>query len=143
MQTTTSTPPKDLLLLLRLIESTPDGDTDWADHCTTQQAVVLRLQLPRGNATNLPMLSALVGISIEVLPDMPVDGSAFRAHGRWHIHVSASLNPAAQLRTALHELKHIIDHPMRRQTGAAGFSDADYERQAAFFADLVLREANP
>ena len=143
MQTTTATQPRDLLSLLRLVESTPEGDVEWARHCTTQQAVLLRLQLPGGEATDLATLSKALNIPIEVLPDMPVPGTTFPARGKWHIHISDSLNPAAQLRTALHELKHVIDHSMRRKANAAGFSDADYERQANFFADLVLRESHP
>lgn len=143
MQTTTATQPRDLLSLLRLVESTPEGDAVWARHCTAQQSAILRLQLPGGAASDLTSLATTIGIPIEVIHGMPIPGTAFPAHGKWHIHISDSLNPAAQLRTALHELKHVIDHSMRRKANAAGFSDADYEHQADFFADLVLRESHP
>ena len=142
MQTTTATQPRDLLSLLRLVEPTPEGDAVWARHCTTRQAAILRLQLPSGAASDLTSLSTTIGIPIEVVHEMPIPGTAFPAHDKWHIHISDSLNPAAQLRTALHELKHIIDHPMRRTDGGTGFSVADYELQANLFAGLVLGEAD-
>ena len=100
-------------------------------------------ELDLSEATDLATLSKALNTPIEVLPDMPVLGTTFPARGRWHIHISDSLDPAAQMRTALHELKHVIDHSMRRKANAPGFSDADYERPADFFADLVLRESHP
>lgn len=134
--------PQDLLSLLRLVESAPAGNFDWTLHCATQQAAILRLHLPGGCAPrSLAALSAITGIRMQTDDGMPVPGTAFISHGHWHIHVSATLTPREQVRAALHELKHIVDHPAR--TASAALSPADYERIADQFADQVLREASP
>jgi len=144
MNTTTST-SRDLLSIFRGVESSPEGDLEWAKHCARQQAVILRLLVPRGQITDLVTLADTIGIPISVIDHIPVRGIAFPTKDGWHIHISESLNPTAQLHTALHELKHVIDHPLRYTggSGAVGFSDADYECLADYFADCVLAEGGP
>jgi Zn-dependent peptidase ImmA (M78 family) len=53
-----------------------------------------------------------------------------------HIHIRASDPVDNQAFTVLHELKHIIDHPLRRR--ATEFSSVDWEALANHFAMRVL-----
>lgn len=133
----------DLLWVLRSVESTPDGDIAWAEHCTRQQAVIVRLHLPRGKVTSIDVLTEAVGIPIDVVPDIPVNGTAFYTATGWRIHISSSLSPTDQVWVALHELKHIIDNPVRRRTKTQDFNAADFEYLADYFADCVMREVKP
>lgn len=142
--TTTPTPPTitDLLSLLRCVESAPAGrDMAWSEHCTRQQAVILRLQSPAGRIADISDLSDITGIPIDLVPNIPVAGTAFPTKDGWRIHLSAALNDAAQLRVALHELKHVLDHPLRMRPLADGLQGSDYEHLADYFADCVLAEA--
>ena len=144
--TTTSPPPTitDLLSLLRSVESAPHvRDMAWSEHCTRQQAVILRLQSPTGRITDVSDLSNVTGIPIDLVPNIPVAGTAFPTKSGWRIHLSAALNDAAQLRVALHELKHVLDHPLRNHPSRYGLQDADYEQLADYFADCVLAEDRP
>lgn len=145
MKTTTAQAPRDLLSLLRGVESSPDGDLEWAEHCARQQAVILRLVSPGRRVTDLVSLADTLEIPISLIEHIPVAATAFPTKDGWHIHISESLTPAAQLRVALHEVKHVIDHPFRTKGpgGAAGFSDADYEHLADYFADYVLAGHEP
>lgn len=137
--------PRDLLSLLRVVESTPDGDLEWAEHCTRQQAVILSLQVPelRNHPVTLSALEQALGILIDLDDRIPIAATAFPTAGGWRMRISASLTPTAQLRAALHELKHVIDYPMRSRDGAAGLSAADYEHLADYFADYTLTELGP
>ena len=138
MKTPTLTAPRDLLSLLRVVESTPKGDLQWAEHCARQQAVILRLQSPGGEVADLATLAMTTGTQIDLIDHIPVPGIAFHTRDGWHIHLSTSLSPPAQLRTALHELKHVIDHPLRAGGRTSGLTVAEHEHLADFFADIVL-----
>lgn len=135
MLTPTTSPPTDLLSLLRGVESAPAGDQEWAEHCTRQQAVILLLQA--GRNLHLDNLAEALALTIHIDADMPVDGTAFWTRRGWRIHVSAALEPAAQLRTALHEIKHVIDHGLRASRPSPTEAH-QFERLADLFADLVL-----
>lgn len=142
MTTPTRSTALDLLWIFRSTESTPPGDRQWAEHCTRQQAVILSLSYPGRQIDSLDQLTEVTGICIDLIDDIPVDGTAFcTAHG-WRIHISSSLSPTEQIRVALHELKHIIDNPVR-QRGMSDFTDADFEYLADYFADCVLRGVKP
>lgn len=146
--------PHEFLGLLRSVESIPPGNLaenldwnlDWAMHCTRQQAVLLLLQLPQHSDRRPPTLEELqtcVGISIESMPDMPTPGTAFYGDSAWHIFVNETLDPAEQVRRAVHELKHVIDHPARRtrnQTRDHFDPEADevYEALCDAFTKMVL-----
>lgn len=144
MKTTAQAPPRDLLSLLRGVESTPDGDLEWAEHCARQQAVILQLASHGGRVDGLTSLADTIGIPISLIEHIPVRGIAFPTKDGWHIHISESLTPTAQLRTALHEMKHIIDHPARTgRNSDTAFTDADYEHLADYFADYVLAGHEP
>jgi len=90
-------------------------------------------------------LADTIGIPISLMDHIPVRGTAFPTKNGWHIHISESLTPTAQLRVALHELKHVIDPPLRHngKHRAAGLSDADYEYLADLFVDYVLAGHEP
>lgn len=145
MNTTTAQIPPDLLSLLRGVESAPDGDLEWARHCTRQQALILRLSCPGGRVSSLPLLADTIGIPITLVEHIPVRGIAFSTKAGWRIHISESLAPAVQLTVALHEVKHVLDHTVRieRHRRAANFSAADYEHLADYFAALVTTDEDP
>jgi hypothetical protein len=74
---------------------------------------------------------------------MPMAGMHLPARGGWRIYVSDALSPSHQLRAAVHQLKHLIDHPVRTGSRPGGFSDGYFEILADHFADLVLGERGP
>lgn len=138
MPTPTASPPTDLLSLLRGVQSARAGDLDWAEHCTRQQAVLLLLQT--GRTTDLTSLARALDLTIYIDADMPVDGTAFWTRQGWRIHISKHLDPAARTRTALHEIKHVIDHGLRASRRSP--EDAvQFEYLADIFAELVLAGA--
>jgi hypothetical protein len=76
-------------------------------------------------------------IRITHVEDLPTAGIAFWARKRWNIQVRASDAVDRQAFAALHELKHIIDHPIRRlQT--IQLSDTAWEMLADHFATQLL-----
>lgn len=101
------------------------------------QAWLLRTMLPIP-ATQIPyFLSTLIpSVCVEYINNMPVSGVVFWGNGRWHIHIRAGDPEETQVFTVLHELKHIIDHPLRRQPNS--LSTADWEEVADYFAAQVL-----
>ena len=134
----TASPPTDLLSLLRGVESAPAGDLEWAEHCTRQQAVLVLLQTDR--KVNLTSLADALGLTIYLDADMPVDGTAFWTRQGWRIHISQRLDEDAQVRTALHEVKHVIDHGLRA-TRRSPEDALHFEYLADLFAELVLAGA--
>jgi hypothetical protein len=105
---------------------------------TEAQAQLLRDRLPpRADQLGVTDLINLVpGILVEYVDDMPVPSTSFWADGQWHIHIHASNPVDFQMFTAIHQLKHIIDHPLRRQPNS--LSDAEWEALANHFARHVL-----
>ena len=106
-----------------------------------RQAALLREILAiHGKAISLERITRLPGVTVTVINDLPVPGTAFWGNGHWNIHVRQQDPPETQRFNALHELKHIIDHPGRRATTAddARLSDADEELIADHFATCVL-----
>ncbi|WP_141660887.1 hypothetical protein [Tsukamurella tyrosinosolvens] len=138
MKSTKQLQTYDLLSVLQGVQSAPPGDMKWAEHCARQQAVILRLESPRGTLDSIATLADVTGIAIELVDDIPVAGTAFQTPNGWRIHVSTSLAPAAQVHIALHELKHILDHGHRLKTRDSAFSHIDYEHLAEFFAKNAL-----
>jgi hypothetical protein len=138
MPTPTASPPTDLLSLLRGVESAPAGDLAGAEHCTRQQAVILLLQT--GRRVSLEGLAQALDLTIYIDTDMPVDGTAFWTRQGWRIHVSDNLDSAAQLRTALHEIKHVIDHGLLVSRRSPE-DNRHFEYLADLFAELVIAGA--
>ncbi|MGH3904683.1 MAG: ImmA/IrrE family metallo-endopeptidase [Pseudonocardiaceae bacterium] len=101
------------------------------------QAWLLRTMLPIP-ATRIPAhLSTFIpSIRVDYIDNMPIPGTAFWGNGHWHIHVRTGDPDETQVFTVLHELKHIIDHPLRRQPHS--LSNTDWEEIADYFANRVL-----
>jgi hypothetical protein len=132
-----TTPNTGTLATLRaLATTTPTSITDLR-HTAKRQARLLRSLL----AGKTPLLTRLVelipSLRIEILDRMPVDSTAFWGNHHWHIHIHAGGLPSFYHFAALHELKHIIDHPLRQRLTT--FTDTDWETVADYFAAQVLQ----
>ena len=106
-----------------------------------RQAALLRSILEiRGKDLALESITGVLAVTVTAINELPVPGTAFWGNGHWNIHVRQQDPPETQRFSALHELKHIIDHPGRRATTAddARLSDADEELIANHFAACVL-----
>jgi glyoxylate carboligase len=113
-------------------------------HCTRQQAVLLRLQLPTGEPpTNLAQLARAVEIDITTTPNLELPSATMLNGTTAAILVHEELAPADQLRAALRELKNLIDLPARLRMADQAFDDAVYEALADRFADMVLDTHGP
>ena len=87
----------DLLWVLRSVESTPDGDIAWAEHCTRQQAAIVRLNLPRGKVTSIDVLTEAVGIPDRRRVGYPCQRHRVLHHDRMahpHLEFSESHRPS-------------------------------------------------
>jgi hypothetical protein len=126
-----------VLTALRALAAGPPGSIADALDAADRQATLLQSLLPNTVGLTPTSLTRLIpSIMIEHIDDIPVPGISFWATGRWHIHLRASDAADIQSFTVLHELKHIIDHPIRQR--ATGLSSVDWEALADHFADRVL-----
>jgi IrrE N-terminal-like domain len=102
-----------------------------------QQARLLRELVA---ATADPLLTRLTDLiptlCIEVLDAMPVTSVSFWGNGCWHIHLRADDSTSNHHFAMLHQLKHIIDHPLRQRL--TSFTDTDWEAVANYFAEHTL-----
>lgn len=102
-----------------------------------QQAKLLRELLPGPAQQATANLTSLIpNIVVESIARLPVPGITYWAKHRWHIHVREGDSSDERAFTVLHQLKHIIDHPIRRATTT--FSSADWDALAKYFACRVL-----
>ena len=124
-----------LTRLRALATTTPTSIADLRQ-TAKKQARLLRSLL----AGKTPLLTRLVELipclHIETLDQMPVNSTSFWGNRRWHIHIHAGHPARFQHFEALHELKHIVDHPLRQRL--TSFTDADWESVADYFAAQVL-----
>lgn len=111
---------------------------------TRRQAAFLRHKLSEVcTRVTVDDIARIVDLDIKYIADLPVPGIAFQRQGRWQLHISVALTPTERLQRVLHELKHVIDHPLRRgEVPSVSLSDADHETLADYFATLVL-ESKP
>ncbi|MBP5867901.1 hypothetical protein [Streptomyces scabiei] len=125
------------LTALRDLGRDPASSLEAMRHIAAQQAGLLRglLPAPVGQAP-AHLASLFPTIVVESAARLPVPGITFWANHRWHIHVREDDSADERAFTVLHQLKHIIDHPIRRVTTA--FSDADWDALAKHFACLAL-----
>lgn len=124
-----------LAKLRALATTTPTSITDLR-RTAKRQAKTLR-RLLASNAPLLERLAELIpSLRIEVLDRMPVDSTSFWSNHHWHIHIHAGGLSSFHHFATLHELKHIIDHPLRQRLTT--FTDADWESVANYFASQVL-----
>lgn len=131
---TIRTPNNGTLTALRALATKPLLPS-FADalRVTNAQAQLLRGLLPTPARLN----DLFPSILVEYVDAIPVPGIAFWAESRWHIHIRASDSTRIRESTTLHELKHIIDNPLRRERSSM-LSDIDWEVLANHFARRVL-----
>jgi len=127
------------LAALRALAAEPPVSITNALRATDAQAQLLvDLMTP---AYHQPLLgrhaSLIPSVIVETIDDLPVPGTAFWAKRCWHIHIRASDPIDTQNFTVLHELKHIIDYPLRRKQPDR-LSDSDWETLADHFAGRML-----
>jgi len=137
----TTHPARSPLGDLRAVRPHHATDLTVAMSIAHRQAEVLRSILKnRGMDLALERVTGLLGVTVTVINDLPVPGTAFWGNGHWNIHVRQQDPPETQRFNALHELKHIIDHPGRQATTAddARLSCEDEELVADHFAACVL-----
>lgn len=131
-----------VLAALRAIAEPTSGYLSDAWQVAELQARVLR-DLLRTPTNWLPatITELIPSITVELIESIPVAGTAFWGNNHWNIHLRASDEAGQQHHTLLHELKHIIDHPLRIQQ--SHLSPAEWEAVADHFADVVLGIGQP
>ena len=132
---TTSDVP--LLTTLRALAAEPNSDAA-IRHAADRQAEILRdWLLPIAPEQLSASITALIPtIRISYVNDMPSSGISFWGRGQWHIHVRAGDRIELQMFTIMHEVKHIIDHPVCRRSNHRG--GVNWEGLANHFAAEVL-----
>lgn len=144
IHSSTLAPPANILADLRALAVKPPASIADAFEAAECQAQLLRDLLPgRVDKIAARLTDLIPTIRIDQVEDMPAAGISFWGHGQWHIHVQASAPIDVQQLTLLHELKHIIDHPLRRQHPNL-INNIGWEIVAYHFAVSVLAyEPNP
>jgi len=105
-----------VLRALRTLAIEPSESLTDLLQATDKQVGLLRNLLPGSPENILAQLTRLIpSIMIEHVDSMPVPGVSFWGNGSWKIHIRASDRLDVQVFAGLHELKHIIDHPLRRR----------------------------
>ncbi|HEU5156156.1 MAG TPA: hypothetical protein VFU43_04110 [Streptosporangiaceae bacterium] len=123
---------------LRALAAQPPTAIADAFEAAERQARLLRDRLPEPIDPITACLTDLMPtIRVDHVDNLPVAGISFWGRGQWHIQVRASDPIDVQTLTILHELKHIIDHPLRREYPDL-FSDDGWEVLAYHFAVFVL-----
>lgn len=136
--------PRTTLDLMRSVESAPPGDIERAMHCTNQQAVILRLELPTSKPpASLDALANVIDIPIYKTSDLQDESTALVHNENRVIFVKEGLPLQNQLHAALRELKALIDLPIRLEHGDGHLTQDDYQRLAEHFADLVMDPHGP
>jgi hypothetical protein len=134
---TTTNTSGTLASLRTLAEREPSSSLIDLFHVAEQQAQMLQKLLAATTSPLLVRLSDLVpALCIDVLDAMPVSGTSFWGNERWHVHLRQGDPIDAHHFTALHQLKHIIDYPLRQRLDTV--KDGDWEAVADYFANQVL-----
>lgn len=134
---TTTNTMETLASLRALATEAPTSLTDLA-HTAERQAEALRDVLTtKTGPLRARLVDLIPAVCVEILDAMPVTGASFWGNGHWHIHLREGEPTNVHQLTLLHELKHIIDHPLRQQLTT--FTDANWEALADYFAEQVLR----
>jgi hypothetical protein len=134
------TTPAGLLATLRALAVQPSPSLPDLLHAADQQAELLRTLLPSSPEHTLKHLTHLIpSILVNYVNTLPVPGTAFWGNRTWHIHIRTSDPINVQAFTGLHELKHIIDHPLRHQCPAP-LNNNDWEALADHFAARMLTQ---
>lgn len=125
-----------LLTTLRDFEREPTSPAGMR-RIAAAQANTLRQALS-GLLHEIPAcISTLIpSVIVEHIAHLPAAGISFWANHHWNIHVREEDPAEVQAFTVLHQLKRIIDHPLREQQG--GLSEPEWNSLADFFAQQVL-----
>jgi Zn-dependent peptidase ImmA (M78 family) len=79
-----------------------------------QQAAALRdLLHVEGDYIDTDAIGTIARIKVDLAEDIPLSGASFWSNDTWHIHVRADEPLTHRRFTVLHELKHILDHPVQ------------------------------
>lgn len=134
--------PPGVLARLRALAHVSTASFDELRQVTRQQATLLGTLLA-GPVQHIPdRVSALIpSVRITYADAIPLAGITFWACPYWHIHVRASDPEHRRIATVLHELKRIIDHPLRQRL--ATISGEQWEALAAQFSEDVLATVRP
>ncbi len=125
-----------VLAALRALATRPCEDFADARLVAEAQARLLVDLLPTQSEWLPDHLTDLIpSIAVEQIDIIPVAGTAFWGRGHWTINLRAADTPDAQRFTVLHELKHIIDHPLRR---GGRLTIDEWEAAADHFARIVM-----
>lgn len=106
-----------------------------------RQATLLRHLLGiTSDAFPLERLDQIPRIRIAYIPDLPIPATCFWGRKTWHIHIRDTLSRAQRGELVLHQLKHIIDHPVRSavEDPRPLIRDGQRELTADYFAACVL-----
>lgn len=134
---TTPTVSPGALAALRDLGREPASSMEAMRRIAAHQAGLLRELLPGpARQVSTHLTSLIPSIAVESVARLPVAGITYWANRHWHIHVREDDSVDERAFTVLHQLKHIIDHPIRRATAA--FSDADWDALAKYFAGVAL-----
>ncbi len=106
-------------------------------HVAEQQARLLReLLATKADPLLIRLVDLIPSLCIDVLDAMPVGGTSFWGNERWHIHLRQGDPTDFHHFTVLHQLKHIIDYPLRQRLSMV--KDGDWEAVADYFAIRAL-----
>jgi hypothetical protein len=139
---TTFTTQEAPLAALRAVEPTPSASIVADLDASRRQAALLRRLLDIEEPGDIfATLQHFPGFDVSIINDLPMAATAFWGNKRWNIHVRGTDSPGLQIFHALHELKHIIDHPRRIGVVCEPKSHSAYtfEVLADYFAGCVLR----
>lgn len=86
------------------------------------------------------LVASLPRITVQAIANLPASGASFWGIGTWHIHLHADEPDTHRRFTVLHELKHIIDHPVQKNVYDERAFVVYGEREiiADYFAACVL-----
>lgn len=106
-----------------------------------RQARALRALLRiKGDYFDTKALAGLPRIQIDLVEDIPLSGASFWSGDTWHIHIRSDEPRTHRRFTLLHELKHILDHPVQQHVydERAFVCYGERELIADYFASCVL-----
>jgi hypothetical protein len=125
-----------LAALRAITRESPNSLAEALDTAERQAEYLHGLFGDRAEQTPATLTDLIPTVTIERVDDLPVPGTSFWATGQWHIHLRAGDPKRMQVFTLLHQLKHIIDHPLRQRGDQ--YSDSEWEVLADYFAHQVL-----
>lgn len=93
-----------------------------------------------GDYIHTDAIASIARIKIDLVDDIPLSGASFWNGDTWHIHVRSDEPVTHRRFTVLHELKHILDHPVQKHVYDERAFVAYGEREliADYFAACAL-----